>query len=84
VGNLNDLIVMNPPYVSWELLEKANRSAISDVLGNTLKNGKPNQASAFFYKGIKSPEQGGIIGCVLPTSILSYLQRLLQMHKQTG
>jgi hypothetical protein len=62
---------MNPPYVSWELLEKENRNAINDVLGNTLKNGKPNQASAFFYKGVKSLKQGGVIGCVLPASILT-------------
>jgi hypothetical protein len=70
-GKDYDLIVMNPPYVSWELLEKENRDAISDALGNTLKNGKPNQASAFFYKGVKSLKQGGVIGCVLPTSILT-------------
>ncbi|KQN34315.1 hypothetical protein ASE92_11940 [Pedobacter sp. Leaf41] len=65
-----DLILMNPPFVSWELLDKQSK----DVVKNTLDNvfvGKPNQASAFFYKCIQNLNDGGIIGCVVPSSLLS-------------
>lgn len=41
-----DLILMNPPFVSWELLKKDSRDAIKTVLGANF-TGKPNQASAF-------------------------------------
>lgn len=72
-NNDNDLILMNPPFVSWELLkEKESRDTIIQTLGNSFKKGKPNQASAFFYKAAKSLNEDGIIGCVLPSSIFTF------------
>jgi type I restriction-modification system DNA methylase subunit len=72
-----DLIVMNPPFVSWELLKnKDSRDAISEVLGSIIE-GRPNQAAAFFYKATKSLEINGVLGCVLPYIIFtsdSYLK----------
>jgi len=66
-----DLIVMNPPFVSWELLnDKKSRDAVLDVLGKRI-DGKPNQASAFFYKAAKSLQTNGVLGCVLPTTIFT-------------
>jgi type I restriction-modification system DNA methylase subunit len=65
-----DLIVMNPPFVSWELLNKKDRDSISDVLGS-LYRGKPNQAVAFFYKAAKSLKKNGVLGCVLPTTLFT-------------
>lgn len=66
-----DLILMNPPYVSWELLgSKNHRDAVKEVLGNNFI-GKPNQASAFFFKSVLSLVDGGVIGCVLPSSLLT-------------
>lgn len=67
-----DLIVMNPPFVSWELLKnKESRDAVLEALSTALKDGKPNLASAFFYKSAKSLKQNGVIGCVLPSTILT-------------
>jgi hypothetical protein len=66
-----DLIVMNPPFVSWELLKnKDSRDAISNVLGSIIE-GRPNQASAFFYKAAKSLQVNGVLGCVLPYTIFT-------------
>ncbi|MDR1895994.1 MAG: N-6 DNA methylase, partial [Prevotellaceae bacterium] len=65
-----DLIVMNPPFMSWELLEGGDRNAILETLGS-LSGGKPNQAAAFFYKAVKSLHANGIIGCVLPSTIFT-------------
>jgi hypothetical protein len=66
-----DLIIMNPPFMSWELLDKVSREAIVSSLGSAFKEGKPNQASAFFYKASKSLSQNGVIGCVLPSTIFT-------------
>jgi hypothetical protein len=67
-----DLIVMNPPFVSWELLKDRNRKdAIVDTLGSSYERKRPNIAGAFFYKAAKSLNHGGVIGCVLPYTILT-------------
>ncbi len=66
-----DLILMNPPFISWELLSNKNsKVAVKDTLASTFM-GKPNQASAFFYKSVNCLLDGGIIGCVIPTSLLT-------------
>ena len=68
-----DLILMNPPFISWELLkDKDSRDAVINALGSSFKNGKPNQASAFFYKATKSLNSDGVLGCVLPSSIFTF------------
>ncbi|MBU0487371.1 MAG: N-6 DNA methylase [Bacteroidetes bacterium] len=69
-GSENDLVFMNPPFVSWEQLTKQQREAVNDALGSTF-SGRPNQASAFFYKAAQSLNTEGIIGCVIPSSLLS-------------
>ena len=71
-GNDNDIIVMNPPYVSWELLKnKADKDNVTETLGKFLSKGKPNQASAFFYKASISLNDDGALGCIIPSSIFT-------------
>lgn len=66
----NDIVLMNPPFISWELLKsKESRDNVLSILDEVIKKVRPNQATAFFYKACQSLDQGGIIGCVLPTSI---------------
>jgi len=66
-----DLILMNPPFVSWELLkDESSREAVRETLALNF-NGKPNQASAFFYKSIQCLNKDGVIGCVIPSSLLT-------------
>jgi adenine-specific DNA-methyltransferase len=65
-----DCILMNPPFVSWEQMTSASRSATREALGNSFI-GKPNQASAFFFKSINSLRHGGVIGSVIPSSLLT-------------
>ncbi|MBD8083490.1 N-6 DNA methylase [Chryseobacterium caseinilyticum] len=70
-GQNNDIVLMNPPFVSWELIKnKESRTIILDTLSESFKKGKPNQASAFFYKAKGALAGSGILGCVLPSSIL--------------
>lgn len=66
----NDIILMNPPFISWELLKsKESRDNVLTTLKDVVKKSRPNQATAFFYKACQSLKENGIIGCVLPTSI---------------
>ncbi|MDO9577178.1 MAG: N-6 DNA methylase [Candidatus Cloacimonadales bacterium] len=64
-----DLILMNPPFSSWELMNKDNREIVSDVL-NTKSRKRPNLASAFIIKSIRHLRENGIFGAVIPSSIL--------------
>jgi len=67
-----DLILMNPPFSSWDLLNnKENRDAVREALGTSFIGKKPNQASAFFYKALNHLNENGVIGCVVPSSILT-------------
>jgi type I restriction-modification system DNA methylase subunit len=67
-----DLIVMNPPFISWELLkDRKKKDAILDTLGSSYERKRPNIAGAFFYKAAKSLKHGGVTGCVLPYTILT-------------
>lgn len=65
-----DLILMNPPFASWVEMNKEAREAVVDSLGK-ISEKRPNQASAFVYKSINSLKEGGVIGSVIPSSILT-------------
>jgi len=72
-GVNNDIILMNPPFVSWEQLKnKESRDLLKDILGESFTKGKPNQASAFFRKATQSLNESGVLGCVLPSSLLTF------------
>lgn len=65
------LVLMNPPFTSWELLNSTDgREAVREALGASFK-GKPNQASAFFYKAVNHIAPDGVLGCVIPTSLFT-------------
>ncbi len=65
-----DIILMNPPFVSWELLGKDSQEKVVSSLENFSTN-RPNLSSPFFYKSLKSLKKDGILGCVLPSSIFN-------------
>jgi len=65
-----DFIFMNPPFVSWEHLSIKSRESLAATIGLNIK-GKPNQASGFLAKAVESIKQGGIVGSILPTTILT-------------
>lgn len=65
-----DIVLMNPPFVSWEQMSKIARESVRDALGATF-NKRPNQASAFLYKAINSLKAESVIGSVVPSSILT-------------
>ena len=67
----NDIVVMNPPYLSWVLMDsKQDRPVVQELLKDIVGN-KPNMASAFVYKALTSLTPHGVVGAVLPSSILT-------------
>lgn len=69
---INDVLLMNPPFTSFELIkDKEIKATIRTVLNNFVKRGRPNQASAFFLKAINSLSENAVFGCVLPSSIFT-------------
>ena len=69
-SNDYDLILMNPPFVSWEHMKGNQREAVKNVLASNF-SGRPNQASAFFYKSIQSLKHDATVGCVVPSSLFA-------------
>lgn len=68
-----DIIVMNPPYTSFELVKnRESKNIIKDTLTHVFPKGKPNIASAFFYKASQHLNENGVLGCVIPSSILTF------------
>lgn len=70
-----DIILMNPPFLSWELLKNdGQKDAVESSLRGVVLKRRPNQAAAFFYKACGSLSNNGVIGTVLPSSILLFDQ----------
>lgn len=64
-----DVILMNPPFISWELLKKEDRNTVQSVLGSVFEK-KPNLAAAFLWKAVTTLKNDGYLGLILPSSIL--------------
>jgi adenine-specific DNA-methyltransferase len=64
-----DIILMNPPFVSWDDLSDGQRQAVRATLGDLVK-GKADLASAFLKRATDHLSINGVIGSVLPASLL--------------
>lgn len=66
-----DLILMNPPFLSMELIKnKEEKDAVNQSLSDLNMRKRPNESAAFLYKAVKALGEGGTLGIVLPSSIL--------------
>lgn len=64
-----DFVLMNPPFISWESMSGSQKDYVQNIMGS-LYSARPNSAGAFFWKAINSLKENGIIGTILPASIL--------------
>jgi adenine-specific DNA-methyltransferase len=64
------VVLMNPPFTSWDEMEASDRRKVQSLLG-PLSHGRPDISAAFFHKAWKSIEPGGVVATVLPSSFLS-------------
>lgn len=62
-----DIIFMNPPYISWSLMNDVQREQSIKIVG---KFKKPNMAALFYILAARSLKNNGAIGCLIPTSML--------------
>lgn len=68
---IQDLILMNPPFISSELIKDTEtKDKVNAVLAGLNMKHRPNMAAAFFYKAFRSLDAGGVLGMVIPSSIL--------------
>jgi len=60
---------MNPPFISWQGMDDAQKQRLSERLGG-LASKRPDYASVFFYNAVNALPVNGVLGAVLPASLL--------------
>lgn len=64
-----DIVLMNPPFVSWEDMNSTQKELLHEVLGNLIQK-RPDLSYAFLLKSISCLRNGGVLGTILPSSFL--------------
>lgn len=64
-----DLLMMNPPFVSWQDMTRGERQTIRSVLGD-LSKGRPDLAYAFMFGALNAIGRGGVLAAIVPASFL--------------
>lgn len=65
-----DMVVMNPPFISWPDMTTEQRDEVRETLG-PLYSGKADYSMAFVARALKSLRSGGVLGTLVPASLLS-------------
>jgi adenine-specific DNA-methyltransferase len=63
------LLLMNPPFLSWRDMDASHQKAARDALGALAKE-RTDLSMAFVWKAAQSVGAGGILGTIVPASIL--------------
>ena len=63
-----DVILMNPPYNSWTNMSDEQRQQSVDIIGT---KARPNMASVFYLRAVRSLSPDGVIGSLIPSSFLT-------------
>lgn len=65
-----DVIIMNPPFVAWPMMDTGLRERVKNILGETARH-RPDSSMAFVARALDSIEPGGVVASLLPASVLS-------------
>ena len=66
-----DVILMNPPFITWGSLRDSQRSLLDTVLG-PCRTTRPDYSMGFVLKALdESLVDGGVLGALLPASVLT-------------
>ena len=65
-----DVVLMNPPFISWTALTSQQRSHMEEVLGRQLP-GRGDYSMAFVTRALEALRLGGALGTLLPGSLLT-------------
>lgn len=66
----SDAVLMNPPFISWVGMNQNQREQVKALLGNDYK-GRPDYSMAFVERALESINFGGVLGTLMPASLLS-------------
>jgi len=76
----SDLIIMNPPFVSWTALDDSQRGLVSEILGPSYQ-GRADLSMAFILRALAALKPEGALGTLFPASLLS-LQAASKWRRQ--
>ena len=62
-----DVLVMNPPFRSWQKMEPPEREAVTTILGSSTR---PNMAAAFARRAVDALADRGALAMIAPNSLL--------------
>ena len=65
-----DVILMNPPFLSWQYLNDHQRDQVRQVLGS-LHKGRADLSMAFVSRAVNLLAAGGALGVLFPSSLLT-------------
>ncbi|WP_414471947.1 HsdM family class I SAM-dependent methyltransferase [Microvirga sp. M2] len=65
-----DLVVMNPPFLAWPMMNKLQRDKVSQILGSAAKH-RPDLSMAFVSRALDAVGEGGVVASLMPSSILA-------------
>ena len=63
-----DVVLMNPPFVSWMGQTKEQRATVREVLG---RQGRGDLSMAFISGALSTLREGGALGALMPGSLLA-------------
>lgn len=67
-----DILLMNPPFLSWNAMPSDQRDLTRDLLGNLLQ-GRADLSMVFVSRALSALSPGGVLGALLPASLLTLL-----------
>jgi len=62
-----DILIMNPPFKSWQLMEPGEKEAVTLLFGSS---NKPNLAMAFARRSLDVLRDGATLAMITPNSLL--------------
>ena len=65
----NDIIIMNPPFVSWQRMDTKLKDQVRQILSNHA-GARPDLSHVFLLLAANAITQNGVIGTIIPASIL--------------
>lgn len=66
----SDLIVMNPPFVSWNSQNDVQRAQLNSIVGRSTA-ARGDLSMAFVVRSIDALAHGGVLGTLFPAGLLS-------------
>lgn len=59
-----DLIVMNPPFLAWPMMDKERREIVSEILGSSAKH-RPDLSMSFVTRALNAVNKGGVVASLV-------------------